>query len=424
MKRVLSILLTAALILSVAVISAGQFTAATIIQCDDFYYEKVADGSTYAANVSSYVGSNKNVIIPKTMHGWNVTGIASNFMKDNTTVETVSLPLTVKTIGSLAFYKSTALKRITIPEYVSEIGIYAFQGCTSLKSFTIESTVLKTIPNGCFNNCTALEEVIIPSGVFTISNYAFGNCTAVTNIEIADSVTTIGEYAFVNCTGTKTIKIGEGMTNLDFLLNPNTKLSVLGTNFESITIGSNVTSIPDSLFDACADTAVIYGYKDSYAKTYAAEKGITFIALDEEPITTEEPTTEQPTTEEPTTEQPTTDVPATTEEPSTAEPDTTEEPTTDEPATTEEPTTDAPNTTNPVTTYIFGDANGDGTVNIKDATYLQRYLAGFESLSDTQLKISDVNGDGTVNIKDVTVIQRYLAGLPAPAGIGEPIVID
>ena len=56
-----------------------------------------------------------------------------------------------------------------------------------------------------------------------------------------------------------------------------------------------------------------------------------------------------------------------------------------------------------------GDANGDGSVDLKDAAVLRRFLAGGWNVTLIE-KNADVNGDGTVTLKDVTLITRYLAG--------------
>lgn len=60
-------------------------------------------------------------------------------------------------------------------------------------------------------------------------------------------------------------------------------------------------------------------------------------------------------------------------------------------------------------TYILGDVDEDGEVNIFDATYIQLYLSRYVDLSDTQVISADVDADGCVNIFDVTTIQRFLA---------------
>ena len=58
--------------------------------------------------------------------------------------------------------------------------------------------------------------------------------------------------------------------------------------------------------------------------------------------------------------------------------------------------------------HVPGDINGDGKVNNKDVTRLQKYLSGEEV--DVNPAALDVNGDGKVNNKDLTRLQKYLKG--------------
>ncbi len=62
--------------------------------------------------------------------------------------------------------------------------------------------------------------------------------------------------------------------------------------------------------------------------------------------------------------------------------------------------------------YEIGDVDGDGIVNIKDVTAIQKYLVDLVDVDDINISAADFNEDGTVNIKDATAIQKYLAGLP------------
>ena len=64
-----------------------------------------------------------------------------------------------------------------------------------------------------------------------------------------------------------------------------------------------------------------------------------------------------------------------------------------------------------VTSYSPGDVNGDGEVNVIDATLVQKYLVKSVSLNARQLKAADVNFDGNITIQDVTIIQKYSVGL-------------
>ena len=74
-------------------------------------------------------------------------------------------------------------------------------------------------------------------------------------------------------------------------------------------------------------------------------------------------------------------------------------------------TTTKPTTATTVTepTGILGDVNGDGVVNVKDATAIQKYAA--EMTVELNLKLADYNKDGCVNVKDATDIQKTTAFL-------------
>ncbi len=71
---------------------------------------------------------------------------------------------------------------------------------------------------------------------------------------------------------------------------------------------------------------------------------------------------------------------------------------------------------------LMGDMDNDRRLSIKDATYIQKTIAGFEGYSfegifasryDESLpsSIADYNRDREANIKDATAIQKYLAGI-------------
>ncbi len=58
-----------------------------------------------------------------------------------------------------------------------------------------------------------------------------------------------------------------------------------------------------------------------------------------------------------------------------------------------------------------GDADGNGSLDLKDVLKLRRALAGAEELTEEQEAAADVNGDGAVNMKDVLLLRRILAGV-------------
>ena len=64
--------------------------------------------------------------------------------------------------------------------------------------------------------------------------------------------------------------------------------------------------------------------------------------------------------------------------------------------------------TEPTSPVLVGDVDGDGIVSVKDATYIQRYLADIAGYESIDLTVADVDGDGRISIKDATAIQAML----------------
>ncbi|MBE6737956.1 MAG: hypothetical protein E7566_04820 [Ruminococcaceae bacterium] len=59
----------------------------------------------------------------------------------------------------------------------------------------------------------------------------------------------------------------------------------------------------------------------------------------------------------------------------------------------------------------LGDADRNTFVNVKDATAIQKHVAGIITLDDSALDLSDVDFSENINVKDATAIQKWVAGL-------------
>jgi len=64
----------------------------------------------------------------------------------------------------------------------------------------------------------------------------------------------------------------------------------------------------------------------------------------------------------------------------------------------------------PYKVRILGDADCNGTVNVKDATAIQKNLVGLR-VERYNMNVSDADSSGRINIKDATTIQKWAAGL-------------
>ena len=71
--------------------------------------------------------------------------------------------------------------------------------------------------------------------------------------------------------------------------------------------------------------------------------------------------------------------------------------------------------------YVLGDADNSGDVDIIDATFLQRHICEFITLDDDHLACGDYDCNGEVDIADVTMLQRWLAEMNVPYPIGQRV---
>ena len=159
-------------------------------------------------------------------------------------------------------FPNTSVTSITIPNSVKSIGMHAFYGCTGLTSFTIPNSVTY-IGYGAFDYCNSLASIIIPNSVTHIAGYAFFRCTSLASIIIPNSVTYIGYGAFQDCTSLTSITIPDSVTNIE-------DHAFYGcTSLTSVTIPNSVTSIGGSAFNGCTSLVTVY-LPARFADTYTS----------------------------------------------------------------------------------------------------------------------------------------------------------
>lgn len=62
-------------------------------------------------------------------------------------------------------------------------------------------------------------------------------------------------------------------------------------------------------------------------------------------------------------------------------------------------------------TYLYGDIDGNGEVDLYDATLIKRYAVGLITLDDAAVARGNVSGDTLTDLYDATLIQRYAVGI-------------
>lgn len=214
--------------------------------------------------------------------GENVTNIPnySFYMSSNITGDLI-LPDGLSNIGKSAFGGCGGFTGdLSIPNSVVTLGEGAFSGCSGFNGIlTLPVNDSFTIINPyTFSGCSSLTGALaIPANVTEVSEYAFYNCSSFTDaLVLHDAMTTIGEYAFFGCSNISELTIGEDIstiigsafgacpglvtvhfnatncTSMDGIFTHNVSNIPSVTAIGTLTIGENVTNIPDNAFLNCS----------------------------------------------------------------------------------------------------------------------------------------------------------------------------
>tara|TARA_B100001057_G_scaffold480564_1_gene553527 strand:- start:594 stop:1646 length:1053 start_codon:yes stop_codon:yes gene_type:complete len=124
-----------------------------------------------------------------------------------TSLEQITLPESLETIGSKCFKDCKSLETIDLPNRVSSIGREAFMGCEKLKEVNIPKSLDK-IDVAVFNGCSSLRTMSLSSRVNEILGAAFSNCINFQYIYIDPNVYNVAIDAFTNTSAEFVIDLG------------------------------------------------------------------------------------------------------------------------------------------------------------------------------------------------------------------------
>ena len=183
-------------------------------------------------------------------------------------IESVTIPIWVRSIGISAFQDCSSLTSVAIPRMVKSIGSSAFQGCSSLTSISFSKGLIN-IDESAFSGCSSLISIIIPNSVTRIMCSAFQNCSNLTSITISKYLISIESDTFSGCENLTSIKIPDnsinyigdrafrGCKSLATINIPDSATYIGNWAFEncicltSINIPNSVTRIESGAFENC-----------------------------------------------------------------------------------------------------------------------------------------------------------------------------
>ena len=168
------------------------------------------------------------------------------YLNDEEIIDLV-IPESITNVNNFAY--CSAIKSVSLPNSVTSIGSKAFYGCSGLTSIDFGNSVT-TIDENAFYGCTGLTSITIPNSVTTIGLHAFDRCRSLESVTIGNSVTSIGGAAFQYCTALKTINFGSSVATIE-------RYAFRGSGLSSLTIPNTVTSIEKYAFYDCAGLASV-----------------------------------------------------------------------------------------------------------------------------------------------------------------------
>lgn len=246
-----------------------------------------------------------SISIPTQINGTEIVAVEKNGFFDFDGLGAIELPVTLTTLGDMAFMGADNISEIEIPDKVEAISKACFKSCDSLGSVKFGNG-LTTIGDQAFYGCKALTSAAPNKGCKEIGISAFELCSSLNKVVLPASLESIGGAAFKDCKSLKSITIPSKVTKIEAntfagckalkTVNINGKVATIGKNaFKDCTeltdvyIPDSCKKIEDNAFDGCKKLR-IHCSKGSAAENFATSKKIT-IANDKQTADAEVPDT-------------------------------------------------------------------------------------------------------------------------------------
>ncbi len=182
-------------------------------------------------------------VMERTEHG--------NYINGNPSIKNFTFGNDVEIIPAGICYNLT-LQHVTIPSTVTTIGAHAFGFCELLETVNIPMGI-KTINDAAFMGCEMLKTIDIPNSVTTIGELAFGLCYSLQSAYLGYGVETIGMGAFHACNqltkfvchSPKAVEVGEWYVDeADYILSC--------TKLDTIIAPAAIFNIPETVWQYLA----------------------------------------------------------------------------------------------------------------------------------------------------------------------------
>lgn len=150
----------------------------------------------------------KKIIIPATCKA-----IKENAFNGNPTLEEVLILAEgnkgLEKIGGTAFENCTSLQTISMPDTVKQLGYAVFRNCQNLVNVKLSSNI-QIINSHTFAGCSKLREITIPEGIREIKGFVFQDCTILSKVSLPESLEQMENECFFGVSSLEAINLANG----------------------------------------------------------------------------------------------------------------------------------------------------------------------------------------------------------------------
>ena len=132
--------------------------------------------------------------------------VIGNKMLYNTSISSITIPRTVKTIYNQAFEK-TNIQTVFVPNTLERIVATAFGYCPKLTEVLFETGSHADLGYAVFYHSPLLRRVVLPGGLVTLSRYLFSDCPSLSEVIIPTNLERIESDVFSMCKSLETLTL-------------------------------------------------------------------------------------------------------------------------------------------------------------------------------------------------------------------------
>ncbi len=210
-----------------------------------------------------------------------VTSIGDNAFASCNFLENISLPSSLRTIGSTVFYKLPLLESLTIPEGVVSLGDRCINTCEALVNLSVPSSLESLGQNALYGLSATLNEDSVGGGSYygnesnpyvvfiqpvdsaltsinvvdgcrLLNDSSFSTVkSTITNVTLPESLVFIGKQVFASCSALTSVNMPEGLNYLG------SHCFQGCSSLKSIDLTCNIETIDTYTFNNCTSLSTV-----------------------------------------------------------------------------------------------------------------------------------------------------------------------